>query len=254
MRCAAHPSGEAEELRSLCRTVLAALEDDGDIEAAIAALNTALDEDALTPDYQALGWYVACPSHHDEQAAFLDAPRQGDDRGASQLAAVAEALVAEARAGGVSAWARDMLSALGQAQAPRPEAEPERLPVGTSGRHCDGDLLCNEEVPCSRCGEMCCDYRQSGGERVCILCITKERDAATAHAETMAALLTLTRGERDEAESECARLREQLAAARAERDEARADLTEAREHTAIARRSEAAAYEARVKTRGPATP
>lgn len=69
------------------------------------------------------------------------------------------------------------------------------------------------ETPCTRCATMCCDYRQCGGERVCILCITKERDAATAHAETMAALLTLARGERDEAGAECARLREQLAAA-----------------------------------------
>jgi hypothetical protein len=81
----------------------------------------------------------------------------------------------------------DELEALRAEAKPRPcrpdcevcaetRAEPEEF--YSCGPEGDGQ-------PCSGCGEDCCDYRQRGGRRLCVACVSDESDAErTAHAKT----------------------------------------------------------------------
>lgn len=99
------------------------------------------------------------------------------------------------------------------------------------------------ETPCTRCATMCCDYRQAGDERICIACVTNERDDARAELEThihatglrigwLEESTTALEGERAEAE----RLRDRALLAYAEQNLA---LREARERLAEAERAAA---------------
>lgn len=66
----------------------------------------------------------------------------------------------------------EVLAALTVDQSPAPSFNGDEIdPRGGEGEGMD-------ELPCTRCGTLCCDYRQTGPERVCLLCIEGERDEA----------------------------------------------------------------------------
>jgi hypothetical protein len=77
------------------------------------------------------------------------------------------------------------------------------------------NLVAAETIQCSRCGERCHDYRQRGGKRLCICCVSDELQCVQARVSELEAseARLIAEGQREiaEARAEVERLRSRLA-------------------------------------------